>query len=88
MKEEYLYTRISSVIYHKKFRYNLNKTLKVKDGYLDDKLRILDFASGTGTFILALVDYINIKLIESGKKTLFDSEIREHILKTYTVSSY
>ena len=59
----------------------LTKTLKVKDGYLDDKLRILDFASGTGTFILALVDYINIKLIESGKKTLFDSEIREHILK-------
>jgi predicted helicase len=59
----------------------LTKIIKVKDGYLDDKLKILDFASGTGTFILALIDYINIKLIESGKKTLFDSEIREHILK-------
>ncbi|MBP7551967.1 MAG: N-6 DNA methylase [Spirochaetes bacterium] len=59
----------------------LKERLLIKDGFVENKLKVLDFASGTGTFILALIDYIKISLLKTGKKTLFDSEIREHILE-------
>jgi predicted helicase len=53
----------------------------IKQGYLDSSLKVLDFASGTGTFILAMIDYIYKVLFQTGKKKLFDSEVREHILE-------
>ena len=38
----------------------LRELLKIKDGYLNSKVKVLDFASGTGTFILAIIDHVQI----------------------------
>lgn len=58
----------------------LIKTFKIKDGLADrNKVTVLDFATGTGTFLLETLQQIFDKLPrDSGKKDLI---IKEHVLK-------
>lgn len=58
----------------------LIKTFKIKEGLADrNKVTVLDFATGTGTFLLETLQQIFDKLPrDSGKKDLI---IKEHILK-------
>ena len=58
----------------------LVKTFKIKEGLADrNKVTVLDFATGTGTFLLETLQQIFDKLPkDSGKKDLI---IQEHVLK-------
>lgn len=58
----------------------LIKTFKIKEGLADrNKVTVLDFATGTGTFLLETLQQIFDKLPrDSGKKDLI---IKEHVLK-------
>ena len=58
----------------------LVKTFKIKEGLADrNKVTVLDFATGTGTFLLETLQQIFDKLPkDSGKKDLI---IKEHVLK-------
>jgi hypothetical protein len=58
----------------------LKKSFKIKDGLADrNKVTVLDFATGTGTFLVEVLQQIFENLPKgSGKKDLL---IREHILK-------
>lgn len=58
----------------------LKDTFKIKDGLADkNKVTVLDFATGTGTFLVEILRQIFEKLPkDSGKKDLI---IKEHVLK-------
>jgi len=58
----------------------LKDTFKIKDGLADkNKVTVLDFATGTGTFLVEILQQIFEKLPrDSGKKDLI---IKEHVLK-------
>ncbi len=59
----------------------LKEKIAINEGFLKNDLKVLDFACGTGTFILTLIDYIKLELEKSHRSNLFKSEIRDHILK-------
>lgn len=59
----------------------LKEKLGVKKGFLDDTIKILDFATGTGTFILALIEYIKDELRKTNNYGLFNTEVNEFILE-------
>jgi len=59
----------------------LKEKLGVKKGFLDDTIKILDFATGTGTFILALIEYIKEELRKTNNYGLFNTEVNEFILE-------
>jgi hypothetical protein len=58
----------------------LKTVFEIEDGYANrERVTVLDFAVGTGTFIVAILEQIFLSLPKnSGKKNLL---IREHILK-------
>lgn len=58
----------------------LKDTFKIKEGFADkNKVTVLDFATGTGTFLVEILQTIFEKLPkDSGKKDLI---IKEHVLK-------
>ncbi len=60
--------------------YILQKEFNIKDGFADHKrVTVLDFATGTGTFLVEVMERIFEKLPKgSGKR---DAVIREHVLK-------
>lgn len=59
----------------------LISSLKIEKSFLDTNIKILDFAAGTGTFILALIEQIYNKLVETKNAGLFQKEISDFILK-------
>ncbi|HOV15013.1 MAG TPA: N-6 DNA methylase, partial [Spirochaetota bacterium] len=59
----------------------LKDKLDVKKGFLDSSIKILDFATGTGTFILALIEYIKDELRRTNNYGLFNTEVNEFILE-------
>lgn len=59
----------------------LENEFDIKEGFLDRKnVTMLDFATGTGTFILEVLELIFSKIKGSGAKDLL---IKEHILKNF-----
>lgn len=60
----------------------LKETFGIENGYADkDKVTVLDFATGTGSFLLEILNIIFDELPKgSGKKNLL---IRDHILKNF-----
>jgi predicted helicase len=54
----------------------LIKDLKFKDGYIADEVKILDFATGTGTFLLSIVD----KILEKNSKSSQIAKVRNKIV--------
>lgn len=59
----------------------LKEKLDIKKGFLDSSIKILDFATGTGTFILALIEYIKEELRNTNNYGLFNTEVNEFILE-------
>ena len=59
----------------------LKEKLGIKKGFLDSSIKILDFATGTGTFILALIELIKNELKRNNNYGLFNTEVNEFILK-------
>lgn len=59
----------------------LKKKIGIKKGFLDDSIKVLDFATGTGTFILALIEYIKDSLWKTNNYGLFNYEVNEFILE-------
>ncbi|MEM4271078.1 MAG: type ISP restriction/modification enzyme, partial [Candidatus Pacearchaeota archaeon] len=59
----------------------LKEKLKVKNGFLDKSIKVLDFATGTGTFLLALIEFIREELYNTNNLGLFNMEVNEFILK-------
>ncbi len=59
----------------------LKNKLDVKAGFLDTSVKVLDFAAGTGTFIITLIEHIRERLWETGNTGLFNTTITDFILK-------
>ena len=59
----------------------LIEKLGVSKGALDTSLKMLDFAAGTGTFMLAMIEQIRNRLWETGNMGLFNLSVNEFVLK-------
>jgi len=59
----------------------LKEKLDIKKGFLDQSIKVLDFATGTGTFILALIEFIKTELWRTNNQGLFNTEVNEFILE-------
>ena len=59
----------------------LIEKLGVSKGALDASLKMLDFAAGTGTFMLAMIEQIRNRLWETGNMGLFNLSVNEFVLK-------
>ena len=59
----------------------LKDKLGVSKGALDASLKMLDFAAGTGTFMLAMIEQIRNRLWETGNMGLFNLSVNEFVLK-------
>ena len=59
----------------------LIEKLGVSKGALDASLKMLDFAAGTGTFMLAMIEQIRNRLWETGNMGLFNISVNEFVLK-------
>ncbi len=59
----------------------LKDKLDIKKGFLDTNIKVLDFATGTGTFVLALIEYIKNELWRTNNQGLFNTEVNEFILE-------
>ena len=59
----------------------LKEKLSLKDGFLADRVKVLDFAVGTGTFILTLIEFVRGELSKGNNLGLWDSVVENFILK-------
>lgn len=59
----------------------LKECLSLAGGLRNKNVYILDFATGTGTFLLGAIEYIYQELIKSNNQGLWESQVSDFILK-------
>ncbi len=76
------YTPIQIVRYLIKSTDEILKTrLSSAKGIIDNNIHILDFATGTGTFLLSAIEYAYKELIEQENKGMWKTLVQDFILK-------
>ncbi|EJF05953.1 putative helicase [Thiovulum sp. ES] len=66
----------------------LENEFSLKDGFLNSSVKILDPATGTGTFLVSVIEHIKHQIDKKYKNLgleveKFSDEVREHILKNF-----